>query len=191
MELLRKTITNIEDRRKDNSDKKELFSKNRHPHPASFYKEQWAFIEDTAVRENISYQLQYLEFMIYLYNDYQLYLTMESLLCKDIIVLVGGVVEAALFDLIQSAKKCSGLPMEGRTDFTILLGQAFHEYGFLDKTLWHFFHNLRKTRNNVHLTAADFKEYIAYTIEQANECIENLEKFREKVESKKGLRHHV
>ena len=121
MEYLRKTIINIEDRRKDNSDKKELFTKTRHPHPAAFYKEQWEFIEDVAVRENISYQLQYLEFMVYLYNDYQLYLTMESLLCKDIIVLVGGIIEAALFDLIQSARQHAGLAMEGRTDFTILL----------------------------------------------------------------------
>lgn len=106
---------------------------------------------------------------------------MESLLCKDIIVLVGGIVEAALFDLIQSARQHAGLAMEGRTDFTILLGQAFHEYGFLDEPLWHFFHNLRKVRNNVHLTAADFKEYAAYTVEQANDCIQKLGEFREKI----------
>ena len=178
MELLKKTIVNTEDKRKENSDKKELFTKSRHPHPASFYKDQWAFIDDVAVRENISYQLQYLEFMIHLYNDYQLYLTIESLLCKDIIVLVGGIVEAALLDLIKSARMNSDLSMGARTDFTILLGQAYHEYGFLDESLWHFFHNLRKIRNNIHLTAADFQEHTAYTIEQANECIENLEMFR-------------
>lgn len=182
MELLRKTVKNSEDKRKDNSDKKELFAKERHPHPASFYKDEWAFIEDKGVRENIAYQLQYLEFMIRLYNDYQFYLTTESLLCKDIMVLVGGIVEAALFDLIQSAKHHAGLPMAGRTDFTILLGTAYHEYGFLDENLWHFFHNLRKVRNNVHLTAADFKEHTAYTVEQANECIKKLEEFRIAIE---------
>lgn len=181
MELLKKTVENREDRRKDNSDKKELFTKERHPHLASFYKEQWAFIKETSLRENIAYQFQYLEFMIRLYNDYQLYLTTESLLCKDIMVLVGGIVEAALFDLIHSAKQAAGLPMMERTDFTILLGVAYHEYGFLNEDLWHFFHNLRKVRNNVHLTAADFKEHTAYTIEQANECIKKLSEFREKI----------
>lgn len=181
MELLRKTVTNPEDKRKDNSDKKELFAKERHPHPASFYKEQWSFIKDATVRENIAYQLQYLEFMTYLYNDYQWYLTTESLLCKDIMVLVGGIVEAALFDLIQSARKTAGLPMMQRTDFTILLGVAYHEYGFLDEGLWKIFHILRKVRNNVHLTAADFKEHTAYTIEQANEYIKKLEEFRKKI----------
>ena len=181
MELLRKTVKNSEDKRKDNSDKKELFVKERHPHPASFYKDEWAFIEDKGVRENIAYQLQYLEFMIRLYNDYQFYLTTESLLCKDMMVLVGGIVEAALFDLIQSTKHAAGLPMAERTDFTILLGTAYHEYGFLDEKLWHFFHDLRKVRNNVHLTAADFKEHTAYTIEQANECIKKLEEFRNKI----------
>jgi len=49
MELLRKTVTDPSNRRKDNSDKKELFAKERHPHTAAFYKEQWAFIEDKTV----------------------------------------------------------------------------------------------------------------------------------------------
>jgi hypothetical protein len=181
MELLQKTVVNSEDRRKDNSDKKELFAKERHPHTADFYKKEWSFIQDSAVRDNISYQLQYLEFMIRLYNDYQLYLTTESLLCKDIMVLTGGIIEAALFDLIHSAKQAACLPMIERTDFTVLLGTAFHEYGFLDKDLWHFFHNLRKVRNNVHLTAADFKEHTAYTIEQANEYVNKLEEFRKNI----------
>ena len=93
-----------------------LFAKERHPHPASFYKDEWAFIEDKGVRENIAYQLQYLEFMIRLYNDYQFYLTTESLLCKDIME-PSAASSLALFDLIQSAKHHAGLPMAGRTDF--------------------------------------------------------------------------
>jgi hypothetical protein len=122
--------------------------------------------------------MQYVEFMVLLYNDYQVYLTIESLLCKDTMVAIGGIVEAALFDGIQVARKKLGLEMGDRTDFTVLLGQAHHEYGLLSKELWHFFHDLRKVRNNVHLRAADFKEHNAYTIEQANECIEKLEEFR-------------
>ncbi len=42
--------------------------------------------------------------MVNLYNDYQIYLTVESLLCKDILATVGGVVEAALFDKIYGSK---------------------------------------------------------------------------------------
>jgi hypothetical protein len=178
MELLRKTARDSEDRRSDNSDKKALFAKDRHPQTAASYKDQWSFIEDKTLRENIAYQMQYLEFMVYLYNDYQVYLTIESLLCKDIIVTVGGIIEAALFDMIQSARKKMGLEMDGRTDFTVLLGAAYHEYDFIDKNLWHFCHELRKVRNNVHLKAADFQEHTAYTVEQANECIEKLELFR-------------
>lgn len=178
MELLRKTTSIAEDRRKDNADKKVLFTKERHPQTAVSYKEQWAFIEDITLRENIAYQMQYLEFMIYLYNDYQVYLTVESLLCKDIIVSVGGIIEAALFDMIQSKRKKISLAMDGRTDFTVLLGAAYHEYGLIDRDMWHFCHELRKTRNNVHLKAADFQEHIAYTVEQANECIQKLEEFR-------------
>jgi len=178
MELLRKTITDQNDHRHDNADKKPLFTKEHHPNTAAFHKEQWLFIEDVAIRENIAYQMQYLEFLVYLYNNYQIYLTLESLLCKDIIVTVGGVVEAALLSLIQQGREKAGMHEELRTDFTSLLGQGYHEYGLLTEDLWHFFHNLRKTRNNVHLAAADFKEYAGYTIGQANECIQKLEEFR-------------
>lgn len=181
MELLHKNIADIKDRRKDNSDKKDLFPQERHPHPANFYKDQWQFIENKTVRENIAYQMQYLEFMVRLYNDYQIYLTIESLLCKDIIVTVGGIIEAAIFDLIETARKKAGMPMGERTDFTVLLGQAYHDFGFVDKEMWHFCHELRKTRNLVHLKAADFQEHSAYTVEQANEAIAKLEQFRLKL----------
>ncbi len=178
MELLKKTILDLEDRRKDNSDKKELFVKDRHPQTANFYKDQWAFIHDTTVRENIAYQMQYLEFLTNLYNDYQIYLTVESLLCKDIICTVSGIIEAALFDLIQATKEKAGLKLD-RTDFTALLGMAYHEYKLIDEELWHFCHELRKVRNLVHLKAADFREHQAYSAEETNDCLTKLEQFRE------------
>ena len=177
MNLLQKTTTH-EDRRQDNADKKELLPKDQHPHSASFYKDQWAFISDNSLRENIAYQMQYLEFMIALYNNYQTYLTVESLLCKDILSTVGGVVEAAIFDLIQTARTKGGLEMSHRTDFTALLGEAYHDLKLIDSDTWHYFHELRKTRNYVHLKAADFQEHTAYTIAEANGAITKLEAFR-------------
>jgi len=180
MELLRKATSDPADKRKDNADKKPLFPKERHPHTAAYHKEQWAFVADTSLRENIAYQMQYLEFMVNLYNDYQLYLTLESLLCKDILATVGGVVEAALFDQIYGSKTKADLPAGARTDFVALLGEAYHARALIDKDLWHYFHELRKVRNYVHLKAADFQEHTAYTIEEANEAIKKLEEFRQK-----------
>lgn len=184
MELLKKSVSDTTNRRKDNSDKKELFAKDRHPRTAQFYKDEWAFIEDVTTRENISYQLQYLEFTIHLYNDYQVYLTIESLLCKNVIVTVGGIIEAAIYDLIASARKRVGLRMDGRTDFTVLLGQAYHEYHFINRELWHYLHELRKMRNLVHIKAADFQEHAGYTVAQANESIEKLEQFKEQLKAR-------
>jgi len=184
MDLLRKSVTDGENVKQDNSDKKLLFPKDRHPQTADFYKEQWSFVEDQTTRENIAYQMQYLEFTINLYNDYQIYLTIESLMCKNIIVTVGGIIEATIFDLIQSARKKRGLEMEERTDFTKLLGSAFHEYHFIDEDMWHYLHELRKKRNLVHLKAADFQEHTAYTFEQANESLVKLSLFQGQVSSK-------
>ena len=76
MNLLHKTTAPGENNRKaDNSDRKELFAKDKRPHPAAYHKEQWAFISDISLRENIAYQMQYLEFSVNLYNEYQIYLT--------------------------------------------------------------------------------------------------------------------
>ncbi len=181
MNLLHKTTAPGENNRKaDNADKKTLFEKEKRPHPAAHHKEQWAFISDVSLRENIAYQMQYLEFSVNLYNEYQIYLTIESLLCKDILTAVGGIVEAALFDIIYTAKTKAGLPMGTRTDFVALLGEAYHSFKLLDRDTWSYFHELRKVRNYVHLKAADFQEHTAYTVEEANEALTMLEQFRKK-----------
>lgn len=175
---LNKTSVDATDRKKDNSDKKQLFAKELHPHTANHHKEQWSFITDTSLRENIAYQMQYLEFLVALYNNYQVYLTVESLLCKDILATVDGIIEAALFDLIQTARAKGGLAMSTRTDFTALLGEAYHSFNFIDKDMWHYSHELRKVRNYVHLKAADFREHTAYSVDETNEAISRLEQFR-------------
>lgn len=178
MQLLNKTVTDKTDKKKDNADKTALFAKEHHPQLATSHMKEWAFIADESLRENIAYQMQYLEFMIALYNNYQVYLTIESLLCKDILATIGGVVEAALFDMLQTARLKGGLSASTRTDFTALLGEAYHSFKLIDRDTWHYFHELRKVRNFVHLTAADFQEHTAYTIEETNEAITQLEKFR-------------
>lgn len=122
--------------------------------------------------------MQYLEFLVNLYNDYQVYLTVESLLCKSLLSTIASIVEAALFDMIQTAREKIGLEMTDRTDFTALLGEAYHNLKLIDRDIWHYFHDLRKVRNYVHLKAADFQEHMAYTIEETNEAIDNLERFR-------------
>ena len=105
MELLTKSIEHDDHKQDDNSDKKELFSKERHPKKAIEHKEEWSFVESEKVRDNIAYQHQYLEFMIFLYNDYQIYLTVESLLCKNIMVTIASIIESALFDLVEQAPR--------------------------------------------------------------------------------------
>lgn len=68
--------------------------------------------------------------------------------------------------------------MGPRSDFTVLLGMAYHELKIIDREMWHFCHELRKTRNRVHLKSADFQEHTAYTVEQANSALTKLEEFR-------------
>ena len=178
MELLKKTVAHKVNRKEDNSDKRPLFAKLRHPKTAAEYQKEWSFITDGGLRENISYQMQYLEFQVKLYNDYQIYLTIESLLCKDILSTIASIVEAALFDVIHSAKGKAGMSAAQKTDFVSLLGEAYHSFRLIDKETWSYFHELRKVRNFIHLSAADFQEHTAYTIEETNEAIQMLERLR-------------
>lgn len=179
MELLRKTIVDENDRRKDNSDKKVLFEKDRHPRSANSQKDDWFFIKDDRARENIAYQMQYLEFLTYLYNDYQIYLTIESLLCKNIMVIVAGVVESALYDLVNQLCEKVNLEFDKTTNPVKLIQEAF-DLGIIDKEMKDNFHNLRRVRNLIHLKGIEYQEHDAYTLKEANNYLEILEKFREK-----------
>ena len=176
MELLIKNVENKEDPRQDNSDKPPLFKKERRPRSANEHKDEWSFIEDTAIRENIAYQMQYLEFQVYLYNDYQIYLTVESLMCKNIMATIGGVIESALYGLVSKNMKKGGYLFDDRTPFLRLIDDAC-DMQIIDKDLRDDFHELRKVRNLVHLSSIDYQEYKAYDIKETNTYIKALDRF--------------
>ena len=179
MKLLIKNITDAENPRNDNSDKSPLFPKGPSFQIARERRVEWVFVKDDAVARNISYQIQYIDFLVRLYNEYQIYLTMEALLCKNILVSVNSIVEATLYTIVRDTREKGNMTSDGwRSDYTALLGQAYHEYKLINQDLWHFFHDLRKERNNLHLSALTEREYERYTIEQANEALNKLEEFR-------------
>lgn len=183
MELFIKNIEDKENPRNDNSDKLKLF-----PNSPSFLiareqRKDWDFIKNDGVARNISYQLQYIDFSIRLYNEYQIYLTLESLLFKNVLISINSIVEAALYEAIKQIRERSELEDEWRKDLTALLGQAYHEYKLIDKDLWHFFHDLRKERNNLHLHALTEREYERYNFTQANEALVKLEELRKSLDS--------
>lgn len=176
MELLSKTNNISGDPRQDNADKKQLFADGARPRSANEHKDQWGFIEDKQIRENIAYQMQYLEFQIRLYNDYQIYLTVESLLCKNIIVTIGGIIESALFALMSAHASGSGYQFDERTPYFKRIDEAY-DMQIIDRELKDTLHNLRKMRNLVHLNTLDYREYQAYEVEETNEYITALDRF--------------
>lgn len=185
MELLRKAANTTGDPRQDNADKKPLFPEGARPRSAAEHKEAWSFVLDLQIRENIAYQMQYLEFQVRLYNDYQLYLTLESLLCKNIIVTIGGIVEAALFALMDEHAEASGYAFDERTPYFKRIDIA-RDLGLIDDELMGTLHELRKVRNLVHLNGLDFREYQAYGVEEANEYLTALTAFMEHVRTQYG-----
>ncbi len=184
MELLKKKVSFDEEKKQDNSDKKILLPKDRHPQSANHYKAEWSFIEYLPARENIAYHLQYLEYMAHLYNDYQMYLTIESLHCKNMLITIAGVMESALYDLLfQLSSKKSNVSFEENENFIYLIDSGFR-HGLLDGSMKNALHNLRKVRNFVHITSLEHKEYEAYTVEQVNEYLVLLENFQKRIKSK-------
>ncbi|MEA3273509.1 MAG: hypothetical protein U9Q72_02870 [Patescibacteria group bacterium] len=184
MELLEKTIKHIEKKKRDNSNKKELLANNRHPKSAHYYKKEWSFIEFVPARENITYQLQYLEYMTNLYNDYQMYLTIESLHCKNMMITIASIMECALYDLLyQLARKRSDIGFDEREDFLAMIDLGFRG-GLLNEQMKNLLHELRKVRNFVHISNLEHKEYEAYDIEQVNNYIILLDNFKDRVREK-------
>jgi hypothetical protein len=63
-------------------------------------KDEWAFVWDDALRYNIAYTLQDVQFGVLLVNEYNVYWTPEAMIFKHAIVQVASVVEAVLqYDL--------------------------------------------------------------------------------------------
>lgn len=176
MELLRKTNADKEKSHENESIEKNLFAKGR-IRPASFYKDEWSFIEDIRARENTAYHIQYLEFCICLYNKYDIYLTVESLLCKNIMATIAVIIESALFDLVNQAGKKANFSFDEKRDFLSRIDIAF-DMKLIDYNMKDAFHDLRKLRNRIHLSGAEEREHSAYSVEEANKYIEILDKFR-------------
>lgn len=184
MELLKKTIANEKEKKMDNCDKKELLTKGRHPQSAGHYKDEWSFIDYLPARENIAYQLQYLEYMTNLYNDYQMYLTIESLHCKNMMVTIASVMESALYDLLyQLAKKRSDIGFDEKEDFWKLIDSG-HRGGLIDGRMKYQLHELRKVRNFVHITSLEHQEYAAYDTNQVNCYITLLNDFKKRIDAR-------
>ncbi len=183
MDLLVKTTKNKEKKKEDNSDKKELLSVDKHPKSAEKYREEWFFVDYKPARENISYQLQYLEFLINLYNDYKMYLTIESLHCKNILITLASIFESALFDLLYQINEQKGLGLDIREDFVSLIELSFR-HGLIDGNMKYSLHELRKVRNFVHISSLEHQEYQAYTIEQVNLYLILLNNFQKRMEEK-------
>lgn len=178
MDLLIKNVADPLNPRNDNADKKKLFVGDDHTESAESKRGKWKFIVNEDIQHNVSYQLQYIEFLTRVYNEYQIYLTYESLLCKNIMTSVCAIAEAALFSVISNARAKGGLSGEWRTDFTALIGSAYNEYQLIDTETRNYFHELRLHRNTLHIQAADFKEHRGYGIERANEALKMLEELR-------------
>jgi hypothetical protein len=176
MQLLKKTENQSNDPRQDNADKAELFGEGRRPQAAADIREEWSFIQDEGLRENISYQVQYLQFQVNLYNDYQMYLTLESLHFKNIMATIGGIVEAALYAVVSQASEKSGYLFDERRSFLDLIDDAY-DMEIIDKDLRGDFHNLRKDRNLVHFRSLNYKEYNSYTIDEVNAHLQALNDF--------------
>lgn len=176
MQLLRKSPNNTDNPRQDNADKDALFPPELRPKPAAEHREAWNVIEDEGLRENISYQMQYLEFQVQLYNNYQLYLTLESLHLKNMMATIAGIVEAALYALVRQASNTAGYTFDERRNFLDLIDDAY-DMEVIDKDLRDDFHLLRKDRNLVHFRTLDYREYNSYTVEEVNEHLEALNAF--------------
>lgn len=185
MELLKKTIKKDEgEDGRDNSDKKELLAKGRHPQSAQKYRDEWSFIEYVPAKENISYNMQYLEYMVNLYNDYQMYLTIESLHCKNMLVTIASIMECALYDLLyQLNRKKSNVGFDDREDFSFLIDLGFR-HGLLEGNMKYLLHDLRRVRNFVHITSLEHQEYAAYTVEQVNTHLTLLNNFQKRIKEK-------
>lgn len=152
---------------------------------AGDWREEWEFIDDDdnddddVLRRNISYHLQYLDFLIRLYNHFYIYATIESLLCKNILVNTNSIIEASLE---YTVKKASNNPESiERIKYLDLINIATTEYQIISSDMANLLHWLRKQRNLQHFQSGENRELDNYSIDDANKAIKLLESYRKQL----------
>jgi len=176
MNLLVKNVVDVDEPRKDNADKISPLDKEEHPRTANEYKDDWAFIKEDKLRQNIAYALQYLEWQIKLYNKYRMYLTVEAHHFKGMILNIASIMEAATTYMVNEMAKKSGSAGAFRS-----FGEHVRfavDAGILTPVLARTINELRRVRNNVHLYGIIEREYELYTIEKVNDYLRALDDFR-------------
>jgi hypothetical protein len=171
---------------KGEEDGKNNLDLDRYLTPASYWRSQWKFITEETIQRNIAYQIQYLDFLITLYNSYNIYATIESLITKNIIVNVNLIIEAVLSYSVEylenlKEKKEEKEVLEEFDSYNVLIGKAYHEHKLISKDLWHTLHELRKQGNSRHFQSEEEWELNKYKIENANDAIDILEEVREEL----------
>jgi hypothetical protein len=116
-----KNIIDPDNPRNDNSDKAPLLPEGKHPKQANQYKDEWCFIDHEGARENIAYLMQYVEFNVLLYNEFKIYLTLESQLRKTVLITVAGIVESVLYESLYQ----QGERVDTQTSFHELIARGF------------------------------------------------------------------
>jgi len=153
-----------------------MFDKADHPRTANSYKDEWAFIEDEKLRQNIAYAMQWMEWQIKIYNKYQMYLTIEAHHLKGMILNIASVMEAATKYMVEKWAKKAGKQGGYRT-FGELIGFAV-DAKIITSSTSKTINELRRVRNNVHLYGIIEREYELYNAGKVNEYLTALENFR-------------
>jgi len=152
-------------------------------HLAEFWRNHWSFIKNETILRNISYQIQYLEFLINLWNKYVIYGSIQTSLCKNIVINTTHIIEAALSYSIEEVYKQKYTKEERilPTRLFEMIGIAHKELHIISEALWHELHELRKESNKKHIQKENKWELEMYDIKNTNIALELLEKVRKEL----------
>lgn len=149
------------------------------PKNSEIYKYYFVFLKDWGVIKNISYHLQYLEFLYFVKKEYELISTTLSLTNKTIITEFFVIVEAILDSLL-----CK-LYVTNRDDkfFNIKINEYIKaaelfrlckEYEIINESIYKDLEKLRSIRNDIHIKRYKIKDLFEYE-KYSDELIEEIE----------------
>jgi hypothetical protein len=140
-----------------------------------FFRNAWDFISDPLDRDNVSYNHQYLNWLLYIYMEgpNKIYGSIESLHFKTIIVTIGSIIEAALHSILSnkiSKKKLKQLDFDGLINEAVSLN-------IINDSLAKELHKLRIDRNKIHFRKSKGSEYWNYNLPTAKKYLKIIDDF--------------
>lgn len=178
MDLLKKTKKGKE---VDGIEKPPMFPVGTYLEDVIGYRMMWDAVTDQNLVYNLGYRMQYLDYLIKMYNTYDIDLAAGSLHIQNIRATIASIIDSVLYNMVESACNSANYNFDRDREFRLLIVDAC-EFEIIDEDMQQELQSLRIDADKSRFATLAYRELDAYTVDDANKAIDILNRFIEQTQ---------